>query len=930
MAETDTSGTDRHPFIRDAGRTAAKVPVDVQARLEVESFPSLAAWWMSQGPKKAEKMSAAVRPLQRPSLGYSEEIASVLQSLTAPDRCGCLVIGAAGIGKTTVMNAALKQVGRDARILRFRGSEHMRERQFGILEILLSQAADVSVGVGAAFSIVARAIAARSQRAPTIVLVDNADLVDPASMSVLCQLAEHAHIRLLVGAEQIRPPLDLVTNLWLSGRMSRVDLRGLDETAVAALVESSGRTASRLDSVAELHAETNGNPLLLSHVLFGRKQMLTTDRILWKIEPQLKPILEMIAMTGAIRYETMVRLCAPEDLDAMVDAGTIKMSQGRYAAVELVEPVVADFLRSRVRPSHSLQLWKRLDQAVIHDHLDGQSLFGYTRWGLSLGLRQPFERVFGAVGWANARGRYSEAAQLAEAAGHDTDELRLEYARAVRGLGDVATAQKVFDRVLESVTARSGDVSPQLLSRVASMDLRLTDPRQPERLRTQWVSDHLIVPDDVGRLDVTKARFEVKGGRYESGRRLASRVYQDHSCLTRHRLRAGAVLGASDVITGRVVKGLKYIDQAELMFTLPGMTSLEREDAIPQFFLARYIAGDWAGARRSVEWADHSEQLSQLVGALVDIRTGHPARALLTLDAILPQAWPASCIDIARVGHSARLYAKTLLGAPSSPTVSVTSAVGSSSLVGFSPTGETSSTSETSSTGETSIDVGSGGQDDYSDWADFEAQLFELETMALSQPEKAAERLYALGESSRAHGAITLASSAWMQAARLGHSGARAELAGAAAQLDGAPGRLAGIVSAAMTDGRPSALTAAAQQAADFGAMVLCSDLARIAQNRAVESRDPQAAKEARKLIGESLRAIRFSTAGTQLQSVLSDLERQVVDGIMAGRSSQELAHTHHLSVRTIEWHLGRIYRRLHVADRRELREVISHWGEGR
>lgn len=845
-------------------------------------------------------MSVAVRQVQRRSLGYSEEIASVVQSLTAPDRCGCLVIGAAGIGKTTVMNAALKQVGRDVRILRFRGSGHMRERQFGILEILLSQAGDVPVSVGAAFSIVARVIAARSQRAQTIVLVDNADLVDSASMSVLCQLAEHARIRLLVGAEQIRPPLDLVTNLWLSGRMSRVDLGGLDETAVAALVESSDQTVSRPDSVAEVHAETNGNPLLLGHVLFGRKQMLTTDRILWKIEPQLKPILEMIAMTGAIRYETMVRLCAPEDLDAMVDAGTIKMSQGRYAAVELVEPVVADFLRSRVRPSHSLQLWKRLNQAVIHDHLDGQSLFGYTRWGLSLGHSQPFERVFSAVGWANARGRYSEAAALAEASGHDTNELRLEYARAVRGLGDVATAREVFDKVLKSVTARSGDVSPQLMSRVASMDLRLTDPRQPERLRTQWVSDHLLVPDDVGRLDVTKARFEVKGGRYESGRRLASSVYQDHSCLTRHRLRAGAALGASEVITGRVVKGLKYIDQAELMFTLPGMTSLEREDAIPQFFLARYIAGDWAGARRSVESADHSQQLSQLVGALVDIRTGHPARALLTLDAILPQAWPASCIDIARVGRSARLYAQTLLGVPSS------------------------------STGRSTSDAGSGGQDDYSDWADFEAQLFELETKALSRPEKAAEELYALGESRRAQGAITLASSAWMQAARLGHSGARAELAGAAAQLDGAPGRLAGIVSAAMTDGRPSALTAAAKQAADFGAVVLCSDLAKIAQDRAVESRDSQAAKEARKLIGESMRAIRFSSTGTQLQSVLSDLERQLVDGIIAGRSSQELAHAHHLSVRTIEWHLGRIYRRLHVADRRELREVISHWGEGR
>lgn len=33
-----------------------------------------------------------------------------------------------------------------------------------------------------------------------------------------------------------------------------------------------------------------------------------------------------------------------------------------------------------------------------------------------------------------------------------------------------------------------------------------------------------------------------------------------------------------------------------------------------------------------------------------------------------------------------------------------------------------------------------------------------------------------------------------------------------------------------------------------------------------------------------------------------------------------------HLSARTIEWHLSKIYRRLHVANRRELREVIASW----
>ncbi|MDN5552208.1 MAG: helix-turn-helix transcriptional regulator, partial [Brevibacterium sp.] len=140
----------------------------------------------------------------------------------------------------------------------------------------------------------------------------------------------------------------------------------------------------------------------------------------------------------------------------------------------------------------------------------------------------------------------------------------------------------------------------------------------------------------------------------------------------------------------------------------------------------------------------------------------------------------------------------------------------------------------------------------------------------------------------------------------------------------------AGIVSAAMTDGSPAALIEAARGASEYGAVALCSTLAKLAQSRAIDAHDQQAAKDARILIGNSLRTIRYSASGPRLPAVLSDLERQLVDGIMAGRSSQELGAMQHLSARTIEWHLSRIYRRLHVANRRELREVIASWEDHR
>ena len=844
-------------------------------------------------------MSTAVRTVQHQILGYTDEVTTVVKSLTDPDASGALIMGAAGIGKTTMMNTALARIDKDTPVLRFRGSEPMRARNLGILEILLSQSGSTAdVEAGAALSAIGRALSIRYSDSTPIILVDNANLVDATSLSVLTQLAVAGRAKLLIAAESIRPPVDLVTSLWLSGGLIRVDLNGLDEATVAALAETSGSNVFEDRSVSRLHAETGGNPLLLSHVLFSHDHLRTTDRILWNIDPELRPVLEMVAMTGAVHYETLVRLCSAEGLDSLVDAGIIKMSRARHAAVRIVEPVVASSLKSRVRPSHALSLWKSLSEVADLDVMEERSLFGYLSWGISLGFDQPGEKILEAVSWANSEGDYSGAAELAESAHDQSDELLLETVRAEQGSHNIRAASKAFDRVLDRVDERWTEMSGQFLSRVATMDMRLTDPREPTQLRVGWLRNHLDMSIDRGRFDVTLARFDLKGGRFAEAVERAERVYRDHSCLTRHRLRACAILGTASVLTGRVETGLKFIEQAELMFGLPGMTSLEREDSAPQFFIARYTAGDWARARAALgwtasrSWQNVSPRLSNFVGALVDLRTGHPARALAVLEQTTTTTEDGNHVSVAK----AMDYARALLGG---------------STVPVRPEHRQKSEG-----------------DGYSYWVEFESSLFELQTLSLTKPDEAADRLYALGGAARSTGAATLASSAWLEAACLGHRAAIFVFGGAAGEVDGRPGRLAGIVAKAMTDGSPSALVEASRGAADYGAVVLCSTLAKLAQSRAIDTHDQQAAKDARLLIGSSMRAIRFSTSGPRLQAVLSDLERQLVDGIMAGRSSQEIGAMQHLSARTIEWHLSRIYRRLHVANRRELREVIVSWGD--
>lgn len=792
------------------------------------------------------------------------------------------------------MNMALAQVEANIPIHRFRGSEALRDRKLGILEIVLSQAgSSTEIGVGAALSTVAKVFAQDSSTSTPIVRIDNANLVDSASLSVLCQLAAAGRVRLVAGAESVRPPIDLIAKLWLSGKLTRIDLAGLDESAIAALAATSKRNTK---SAAELYRDTGGNPRLLNHILFGQDQIQAQDRILWNIPAELKPVVEICAVTGAMPYEVLSQLCPAEDLDVLADSGIVSMARGQDAAVTIREPVIAEALRAQIMPSHSLGMFKALEKVTDVGRLSGQALFGYLSWALALGFQQPADRVFDAMVWANSKSRYEDAAVLARKSKHDTPELTLEYIRAEKGLGKIDSANQLFDRLLDELDV--AQTSSRMLSRMASMDLRLSDPASPKRLRTWSLRERLDNPVDQGRLGATQARFELRGGRLVASRNLAENVYRTRSCLTRHRVRACAILGTSEVFLGRIDTGLHYIAQAELMFALPGITSYEIEDAAPQLFVARYAAGDWAGARDSLHQVDIGDRMDDFIGALVDIRTGHPARAQTALAEVLAQDQEEDFIDIVRIGRSAKRYADALLGRT-----------------------QTSDELPEASQIESRIDR-------YAWWAEYESRLYDLLTLALTRPDKAAGQLFELGTAGLENEAYAVAVWPLIESARLGHSGAAEVLERVAPKIQGSLGHLAATISRALLEGTAVSLLEAARESLDFGAAIVCSDLAKQAQTKAVADKDRRIVREARVLVGNSTRTIRFGAAGSRLESVLSGFERSLVDGVVTGLSSSDLGDRHHLSARTIEWHLGRIYQRLQVANRKELREVVATWKE--
>lgn len=835
------------------------------------------------------------------TLGYRNEFAAITSALT--NLRGAMLIGPAGIGKTTVMNSVVERLDREIPLFRFRGSMSSKNRNLGVFEVFLSRAGiSTDLPPGAALSVIGREIESRVKGVVPIVAVDNSAEVDEHSLAVLAQLVEAGRIRLLASAESVRPPVDLLAGLWMCGLMTRVDLGGFDREAVTTMVREADPSAQSQE-ISELHLRTNGNPRMLRNLLAGSPTASTKKRILWSVEPRHRSLLEMIAIVGALPYHTLLELAEVGDIDDLVEQRIIRLTSERPAAVMLVQPVVAETLRAGTLPSRSLQLWKELSAIVEINAVEGRVLFGLVTWAQALGFRPAVDRVLAAGAWANSASRHAEAAQLLRGSQYRDAEILLELAHAERGLGNFGEAKEITDRLVE--TAAKSELesgakpSEATLSKLACIELRLTDPRAPETLKAVWVRDRLSTAVERGRLDVTRARFDIKSGRIAAGRALAESVYLDHACTTRDRTRACALLGATEVMSGRIRAGLEHLVHAEQMFQLPGMTSVELEDAGPQFFLGRYLAGEWEEAATSLRWMEVSPQVAEISSALIDIRSGQVARAHSILDRQRRDSKMLEMVDPTRISRAARLLAEGILGngtatldIPSSPP----------------PIGA------------------EGGFAAYTWWAEAEARLLELQALALTKRDSAAGQLYELGQSAEQAGARTVSVMAWIDAARYGHQPAVDALGAAAERVDGGPGRFGRAVAAAFSSGEHCALIEAAREALAFGAVIVCSDLARLARARAITHGDSSGVRQARMLMEASLRTMRFNVPGQRPRDVLTEMEKHLIDGVMAGASSADLGEKLHLSPRTIEWHLSRIYHRLQVRSRQELRDLVRTW----
>ena len=263
-------------------------------------------------------MSAAA-----PWIDRRQEFAAIREALTTSgDVAGAVLIGDAGVGKTTLARTVVNSLD-GTKVRWVVGTESARSVPLGAFADLIVPSAlqdPVTFFSAARNSLVSEG--------PLVLGVDDAHLLDQLSATLLHRLAIDRSARIVATVRSGEPAPDTITALWKDGYLTRIELGPFTKAQSIELVESV--IAGKLEGLsADLVWEASGgNPLYLHHLIAGALEsgVLRRVRNVWQLRGQAGVTSELAALLNArigvlpkhIQHALgLLSLCEPMDIDVL-------------------------------------------------------------------------------------------------------------------------------------------------------------------------------------------------------------------------------------------------------------------------------------------------------------------------------------------------------------------------------------------------------------------------------------------------------------------------------------------------------------------------------------------------------------------------------------------------------------------------------------
>jgi DNA-binding CsgD family transcriptional regulator len=303
---------------------------------------------------------------------------------------GIVVVGEAGVGKTTLARQVTESLPNLVQWVA--GTASSRSIPLGAFAHL--------VGAATIRDPVAFLAAARdglTAERGTVLVVDDAHLLDELSATLLLQLALKRSVPMVANVRAGQPVPDAITSLWKDGYLQRLDLGPFSKDQCAGLIEQAlGGPVEGL-SADLMWRDSGGNPLFVRHLVEGAVEAgsLRQVRGVWQLRGRAAVSAQLASLVDE-RIEQLpdevahalglLAFCEPLDLDTLcglVGSDAVEQAERRgffrivedrgIGEVRFNQLLLGDVMRRRLGVAGGRRLRGELVQALGDKPIRGPS-----------------------------------------------------------------------------------------------------------------------------------------------------------------------------------------------------------------------------------------------------------------------------------------------------------------------------------------------------------------------------------------------------------------------------------------------------------------------------------------------------------------------------------------------------------------------------